>query len=174
MFMILTGCRVGEACGLCWDAVDIRFKLARIVCSISWDHYTREPRLLDSVKSADSVRLLPLASELVELLQSMAGEGDSAKGLVFRNSRGQPLRYNAIQSAFNAGFMALGLPWRSTHICRHTHATMMMLATNGNLSAVQASLGHRSRSVTERYAKAVAALDASGAEKTALMIGLGD
>ena len=26
-----------------------------------------------------------------------------------------------VQSSFNHGFMALGLPWRSTHICRHTY-----------------------------------------------------
>jgi hypothetical protein len=43
---------------------------------------------------------------------------------------------------------------------------MMLLAT-GNLSAVQANLGHRSQRVTERYAKAVAALRSGDADKTA-------
>ena len=48
---------------------------------------------------------------------------------------------------------------------------MMLLAT-GNLSAVQANLGHRSQRVTERYAKAVAALRTTDADKTAAMIRL--
>ena len=42
----------------------------------------------------------------------------------------------------------------------------MLLAT-GNLSAVQANLGHRIQRVTKRYAKAVAALRSGDADKTA-------
>ena len=34
--------------------------------------------------------------------------------LLFADKEGEALRYNAIQSAFNAGFTALKLPWRST------------------------------------------------------------
>ncbi len=81
------------------------------------------------------------------------------------------MRYNAIQSAFNAGIEALKLPWRSTHICRHTNAAMMLLATK-DLSAVQANLGHKDRGITEKYAKAIAALDNACADKTAKFIGL--
>ena len=32
-------------------------------------------------------------------------------------------------SNFNAGFIALKLPWRSTHICRHTFATLALMTT---------------------------------------------
>jgi hypothetical protein len=49
----------------------------------------------------------------------------------------------------------------------------MMLMATGNLSAVQANLGHRSQRVTERYAKAVAALQSSDADKTAAVIRYG-
>ncbi|MEQ1879121.1 MAG: tyrosine-type recombinase/integrase, partial [Bdellovibrionia bacterium] len=88
------------------------------------------------------------------------------KGVIFKSANGELLKYNAIQSQFNAGFVALGLPWRSTHICRHTFATAALQATK-DLSAVQASLGHRSRSVTEKYAKSIAMLNESTADKTA-------
>ena len=65
---------------------------------------------------------------------------------------------------FNAGFMALDLPWRSTHICRHTFATITLMTTK-NLSAVQASLGHSDQKVTQRYAKTVALLSSETGEK---------
>jgi len=93
----------------------------------------------------------------------------AATKYVFAGSSGQPLRYNAIQSAFNAGFKALELPWRSTHICRHTFGTLALLATR-DLSAVQASLGHRRQAVTERYAKTVALLSADTGQRTADLI----
>ncbi len=48
---------------------------------------------------------------------------------------------------------------------------MMLLAT-WSLSAVQANLGHRNQRVTERYAKAVAALRSTDADKTAAIIRL--
>ena len=168
VFLMLTGVRVGEACGLCWDAVDLDSRVARINRTVMWDHWTRTPTLVETTKTEESARIIPLAGELVALLAEMRSLA-AANRPVFADKHGGLLRYNAIQSAFNKGFKALELPWRSTHICRHTHATMMLLAT-GSLSAVQANLGHRSQRVTERYAKAVAALRTTDADKTAAMI----
>jgi|GEM_PF-1203262 len=168
VFLMLTGVRVGEACGLCWDAIDLDSRVARINRTVMWDHWTRTPTLVDTTKTEESARIIPLAGELAALLREMQAKASKTR-FVFSDRSGGLLRYNAIQSAFNKGFKALGLPWRSTHICRHTHATMMLLAT-GSLSAVQANLGHRSQRVTERYAKAVAALRTTDADKTAAMI----
>ena len=88
------------------------------------------------------------------------------QNLLFIGKKGQALKYNAIQSAFNSGFQALRLPWRSTHILRHSYATGALMATQ-NISAVQASLGHSSSRMTERYAKVTALLDNNIAERTA-------
>lgn len=148
-----------------WDMIDLEDKTARVVRSVRWDHWTRRPVLQETTKTEGSVRTLNLPDELVDLLRALKGEG-SGKGPVFLGANGELLKYNAIQSAFNAGFKALGQPWRSTHICRHTYATIAYLATR-DLSAVQASLGHKSYKVTERYAKAVALLNRGTAEKTA-------
>lgn len=164
MFMVLTGARVGEACGMLWDMIDLDDKTARVVRTVRWDHWTRRPSLQESTKTDASARILNLPEELVEVLRVMKDES-GGKGPVFE-SKGELLKYNAIQSAFNAGFKALDLPWRSTHICRHTYATIAYMATR-DLSAVQASLGHKSYKITERYAKAVALLNRGTAEKTA-------
>ena len=50
-------------------------------------------------------------------------------------------------------------------MCRHTFTTIALMETK-NLSAVQASLGHTSSRMTEKYAKVVALLNRSTAEKT--------
>jgi len=113
--------------------------------------------------------VLLLPDELVEVLKSMEEETQDKLGLIFTDCKGEALKYNAIQSAFNAGFVALNLPWRSTHILRHSYATAALMAEN-SLSAVQATLGHTSSRMTERYAKVIALLDRRVAEKTAKTI----
>jgi len=169
-FMILTGCRVGEAAALMWDATDLPLKIARIVRTVHWDHWTRRPSIQEATKNEESNRVVVLSDFLVTMLEERRGE-TGGTGLVFQGKNGEALKYNAIQSAFNAGFKSLNLPWRSTHICRHTYATMALFATR-DLTSVQASLGHRSREVTERYAKAVALLNSGTAEKTSAVFDL--
>lgn len=169
-FMILTGCRVGEAAGLMWDAIDLKLRMARITRTVHWDHKTRRPTLQNTTKTEESTRTVLLPDVLVALLQDMKARSENP--IVFPGMDGGLLKYNAIQSRFNAGFEALNLPWRSTHICRHTYATMALFATR-DLTSVQASLGHRSRDVTEKYAKAVALLNSGTAEKTATVFDLG-
>ena len=163
-FMVLTGARVSEACGMLWEAIDLKQGTARVVRRIRWDHYTRRPYLEDTAKTDASVRLLILSNELIDILKAMKEEKADNR-VLFADKEGEALRYNAIQSAFNAGFTALKLPWRSTHILRHSYATMALIATR-DLSAVQASLGHTEQKVTQRYAKVVALLNRETAEKT--------
>ncbi len=163
IFMLSTGVRVGEACGLKWEEIDLEQGSARIVRQVRWDHFTRKPFLEDKTKTIQSARLLMLPEKLRNILKQIKNE--SVSDLVFTNTKGELVKYNAIQSAFNAGFVALDLPWRSTHICRHTFATIALMATK-NLSAVQASLGHTEARMTQRYAKTVALLSHETGEKT--------
>ncbi|MDE0119565.1 MAG: site-specific integrase [Bdellovibrionales bacterium] len=165
-FMVLTGARVGEACGMCWDSIDLKYKQARVIQRMGWDHNTKKPYLEETTKTSASVRVLLLSSELISVLREMKEESENEMALLFTDKQGEALRYNAIQSAFNAGFKALGLPWRSTHILRHSYATGALIATK-DISSVQASLGHTSSRMTEKYAKVIALLNNGVAEKTA-------
>ena len=166
LFMILTGARVSEACGMCWDAVDLEKGQAQVIRRMAWEQRTKRPYLEERTKTLSSVRILLLSDELVSVLKEMKEECQNQAGLLFTDIKGEALKYNAIQSSFNAGFKALDLPWRSTHILRHSYATAALQAT-GSLSAVQATLGHSSSRMTERYAKAIALLDKGVVEKTA-------
>ena len=163
LFMILTGARVGEACGMLWDAVDLKQGTAQVIRRIRWDQRTKRAYLENTTKTEASVRLLVLSDELIAILKQMKEENKESK-LLFTDKEGEALKYNAIQSSFNAGFLALNLPWRS-NILRHSYATMALIATR-DLSSVQVSLGHTSSRITEKYAKVIALLNRRTAEKT--------
>jgi len=166
-FMLLTGARVSEACGLKWSAVDLERGFIRILRRVSWDRVNKMPSLDEVTKTSGSARLLMLPEKLKDIFKEMKKE--ALNDLVFTNRQGELLKYNAIQSAFNAGFIALELPWRSTHICRHTFATLALMTTK-NLSAVQASLGHTEQKTTQVYAKTIALLSSETGEKTSSLI----
>ena len=162
-FMLSTGARVSEACGLRWAEIDLEKGMARVIRRVRWDHFSRHPFLEDVTKTTQSSRLLMLPTPLIDILMEI--KKSAISNLVFTDRRGGLLKYNAVQSAFNAGFVALDLPWRSTHICRHTYATVALMTTK-NLSVVQATLGHAEMRMTQRYAKTVALLNHEAGEKT--------
>ena len=166
-FMLLTGARVGEACGMKWDAIDLQQGVARVIRRVRWDQWTKFPFLEEITKTSQSARIIVLPQKLQDILLQMQKE--SVNDFVFTDKEGRLLKYNAVQSSFNHGFMALELPWRSTHICRHTYATMALMGTK-NLSAVQASLGHSQQRMTQRYAKAIALLSSDIGERTSAIL----
>ena len=168
-FMVLTGARVSEACGLMWQEVDLEKRFARIVRTTCWESSSKKPYLLETTKTNESARLLMLPQEFADLLKAMKEE--SLSELVFFDRKGDLLKYNTVKTVFDNAFKRLGLSWRGTHICRHTYATMALMATR-DLSAVQASLGHTDQKMTQRYAKAVALLNSETAEKTAKIFDL--
>ena len=106
-----------------FNNIDKSTVLRRVSC----DKVNKNPSIDEVTKIINSARLLILPKRLQALLSQMKKEAMS--DLVFTDNKGELLRYNAIQSAFNAGFEALNLPWRSTHICRHTFATLALMET---------------------------------------------
>lgn len=108
---------------------------------MAWEQRTKRPYLEETTKTDASVRVLLLPDELIEVLQELKEEqekdnrGKNKVGLLFTDTNQEALKYNAIQSSFNACFESLGLPWRSTHILRHSYATAALMATN-SISAV--------------------------------------
>ena len=154
-FMLSTGARVSEACGLTWKETDLERGEARTTQKIRWDRVSGQAFLEEGAKTMESVRFLSLPAKLQELLREMKMKKKSASDLVFTDARGRPLKYNIVRKTFNDGFAALNLPWRATHICRHTYATVALMETK-SLSVVQAALGHADIRMTQKYAKAAA------------------
>ena len=80
---------------------------------------------------------------------------------------------NSHEPSFNTESYRISIKehYMENHILRHSYATATLQAT-GSLSAVQASLGHSSSRMTERYAKVVALLDRQTAQKTSKFFGI--
>jgi AraC-like DNA-binding protein/integrase len=155
-FLLMTGCRIGEASGLFWDVVVLRTFVFPVVRTVWWSHESKEPKIQDLAKNNGAIRNIAMPIAISEMLTEMKAE--CGIGPVFCTKPGELIRYNAVQSAFNEGFKALNLPFSSTHICRHTFATLALRATR-DVSAVQAALGHDDIRQTQLYAKKSALLD---------------
>lgn len=139
-FALLTGCRLFEARGLRWGAVDLD---AAVV------------RFLDT-KNKDS-RSVPLARPLAETFKAMQAElgtKPAADAPVFANERG--VAWTAVPSAFLAAVRDLGLndgrgplDRVSFHTLRHTVATE--LAQELDIRSLMAFMGWRHVAMAARY-----------------------
>lgn len=148
-FQVLCGARIGEACGLKWDCVDLKRKTVIIKRVCNWHYRTKEPKLREGTKT-DEIRTVVLCDRLVEILANWKAQNEGVD-LVFHNA-GNLLKYNALQNAYKRAYAALGLPPRSTHVLRHTFATLYAEQT-GDLRSTQYAMGHRDVRITQHYAK---------------------
>jgi integrase len=73
------------------------------------------------------------------------GSGDA--GLLFRNTKGAPLRRQRWEETFKAAAEASGLPEVTPHDLRH-HAASLLIARGCSVKAVQHFLGHATASET--------------------------
>ena len=146
-FMLVTGCRLEEACGAAWSEVDVENGTWTIAASRRKD--TRSKLRTKRVPHSDHVVILP--KQAIELLQALGPA--EAEVLIFRGERGGKLqnwdRWTKLVSA------ASGVHDWDRHTLRRTTATMA-----GELGApphiISALLGHRNigGQLTAGYSKA--------------------
>lgn len=147
---VFTGMRIGEVCGLSWENVDLENQWITISQIVWWSHRTKEPFLREGTKTGH-IRKVFICDRLKELLLEWKLKSGRKPGLVFQREHSEPMGYTSIQGAFNRAFQALQLPFSSTHILRHTFATLFVHQT-GNREALRSVLGHQTFRMTERYA----------------------
>lgn len=175
-FMLGTGCRIGEVCGLTWDDCDFKNNVVRINKTLSYypDETTGKYRwLILRPKTKSSIREIPMLSDVKHVLQNerirQMKEGfntsvvDGVSGFVFctrSNTVVMPTNVNSViirivdsynkqetEASMNEGRDPLILPDFSPHILRHTFCTR--LCENGvNLKVVQEIMGHSSFRIT--------------------------
>ncbi len=148
-FQALCGARIGEACGLFWECVDFDRSTVEIKRVVRWDHVKRTPHLKDGTKTGEP-RIIVMPPRLVDLLREWKALG-AGDGLVFHHE-GNLLRYSAIQNCYKKVYVALELPNRSTHVYRHSFASLHADQTK-DIRATQAAMGHRDLRITQHYAK---------------------
>lgn len=147
------GLRIGEACGLNWDGLDLENRIARITLCIDWDQATWEPYVKERPKNKNE-RVLVIPTVLVAELKKLKENHDPSVPFVFHRN-GRPLNRKTIATAYNKTLQRLGITHVSgTHMMRKTAATQANRVT-GDFYAVSRLMDHSSPNITLRYVEEI-------------------
>lgn len=124
-FIFLTGCRYGEAAALEWKNVDILMR----------DVYIRQSWQINlgkvgPTKNLQSVRHIAIDERTAEILEEMKTRSDC--NFVFATTHKQPFSNYALNKFMKKvgdyGGMGKNPKYFSTHMLRHSHITLLVLA----------------------------------------------
>jgi integrase len=164
LFLLATGMRRGEVCGLRHRSVDRREKVATVSESRGEqtsprDDGSREYSWVQKGTKTDQQRAVPLNALALKALAieersqkkhaKVAGSAWSKSGFAFVDELGEPISPDALSDAFRRAFVTVtrqtGRRYR-LHDLRHTAATLML--AGGDLLSVRDVLGHASANTT--------------------------
>lgn len=138
-----TGMRKGEVLGLRWRDVDIKHRTLFIRQRVQ--SLSRGEILIDTPKTKAGKRKISIPKSVNEYLKGMYSALSERpvppEQLVFRSQAVTPIRPEAISHMWKKMQQMAGIPYRSFHCLRHTHATLL-LANGIPIIEVSRRLGH--------------------------------
>ncbi|WP_192497752.1 tyrosine-type recombinase/integrase [Pseudoclavibacter sp. CFCC 13611] len=143
LLLLATGLRVGEACALRWDDIDLdagTLTVAATAARVPGEGMIRQ----DRPKTDQSRRTITLPADAVKLLADRVVLSD----LVFPASHDKPRDPSLVNKQLRACRAALGYPELTTHAFRKTVATALD-AAGLSARAIADYLGHARPSMTE-------------------------
>lgn len=197
VFLLGTGCRIGEAIGIRWDDVDMKKRTININHSLTC--YTRSDNSfkcefrVSEPKTEAGIRTIPMMGPVYEVLKSeyqrqqeegfCVAEVDGMTNFIFTNRFGNPHNPQAVNRAIkriidthNAEEEVeakkkkrepIMLPRFSCHIFRHTFASRFC-ENETNVKVIQEVMGHADVSTTMNiYAEANPEVTREALEKLA-------
>ena len=170
VFLVGTGCRLGEAVALRWQDVDLD---AGTVCIARTAQKINGEWIVTAPKTPAGARTLAVPNEVVIALRRQrartaerrlrAGANWCDLGLVFSNDSGGYLSFSTVEWAMSTACKRLGLPPLTPHGLRHLHASLL-LHEGLSLPEVSRRLGHANTQITAAvYSHALGADDSRAA-----------
>ena len=149
LFLLHSGVRRGEACGLQWEDVHLDEEPAWVTIRHSLN-CTKNGLVLTAPKTATSVRTIALTKTMADRLRQrrevlMQREALTAADLndrfVFAGLHGRPPRPDTVTSQLRGLMNSCGLYGVGPHQLRHLYTTLLLARTD-NIAAVSQHLGH--------------------------------
>ena len=156
LFMLLTGTRRGEACGLTWANVNLESKTPSVKIEQTL-HCAGKQKLITRPKTKTSRRVIYLSPDVVQLLRNVKkSQFDLRQNLkhkaqhndfVFTNSLGGMIGPDNLKFHMNAICKLAGVSRIRIHDLRHTYASLALRA-GCRIEVVSKQLGHASATMT--------------------------
>lgn len=165
VFLLGTGCRVGEAIGLQWDNVDFEKETIEINHAVGYLRKSAgNKQFIKATKSESGDRVIPMLKEVKEALlyekerqKAMKFEQpvlDGYTNFVFLSEKGSiftrenvSTQIRQIVKEHNKEYPEKELPYFTTHQLRHTFATRLCRNCS-DMKSIQKVLGHKDISTT--------------------------
>jgi integrase len=138
--------RPAEALGLTVDRVDWLRRTIRVDRQLVT--VAGKSPILAPCKTESSVRTIPVPQALLDVLaQHLEVWPSGPDGLIFTDSKGDPIRRNAIGHVWRRAATSCGVTGRSPHDLRH-YAASVMIDQGASVKVVQRQLGHMKATTT--------------------------
>ncbi len=157
IFALGTGMRKGEIFGLQWDDVDFEEKLIYVKHNLSYTPEINEigkreyKTILQTPKSNNSVRVIPMSNKIYELLKLLP---HNSKYVFSSSKTHNHFDIKWAEKIWTKKTKGTKFENRRFHDLRHTFATMLLLK-GANLIQLKELLGHSSVKITEIYLDAL-------------------
>lgn len=155
-FAIGTGMRKGEILGLQWNDIDFKTKNIYVRHNLSYlaeiaeNGQSNYSTKLQTPKSKNAVRIIPMSDSIYKLLKSIPQNRD----YVFTTEKGNHFDVKWFGRAWVNNLKGTKFEGKRFHDLRHTFATLL-LSNGADLISVKELMGHSSVTITEIYLSAL-------------------